>query len=220
MKAIFDFLRELRENNDREWFNAHKPEYLELKERFEKWVGELIERTADFDKEVRGLAVKDCVYRIYRDTRFSPDKTPYKTHFGAYIASPGGRNSNRAGYYVHLEPDGSLLGGGLYCPDPALLKRLRQDIYDNIEEFTSILQEKAFAKEFTGIDSTDKLKRVPAPFPPDFPQGDLLKYKHYDVVTYKPETFFEGTEAISRITEVFKKMYKFNRFLNYTVDEG
>ena len=144
MKAIFDFLRKLRDNNDREWFNAHKPEYLELKDRFEKWVSELIERTADFDEEVRGLAAKDCVYRIYRDTRFSPDKTPYKTHFGAYIASPGGRNSNRAGYYVHLEPDGSLLGGGLYCPDPALLKRLRQDIYDNIEEFTSILQEKAF----------------------------------------------------------------------------
>lgn len=220
MKAIFDFLRKLRDNNDREWFNAHKPEYLELKDRFEKWVSELIERTADFDEEVRGLAAKDCVYRIYRDTRFSPDKTPYKTHFGAYIASPGGRNSNRAGYYVHLEPDGSLLGGGLYCPDPALLKRLRQDIYDNIEEFTSILQEKAFAKEFTGIDDTDKLKRVPAPFPADFPQGDLLKYKHYDVVTYKPETFFEGTEAIARVAEVFKKMYAFNRFLNYTVDEG
>ena len=220
MKAIFDFLRKLRDNNDREWFNAHKPEYLELKDRFEKWVSELIERTADFDEEVRGLAAKDCVYRIYRDTRFSPDKTPYKTHFGAYIASPGGRNSNRAGYYVHLEPDGSLLGGRLYCPDPALLKRLRQDIYDNIEEFTSILQEKAFVKEFTGIDDTDKLKRVPAPFPADFPQGDLLKYKHYDVVTYKPETFFEGTEAIARVAEVFKKMYTFNRFLNYTVDEG
>lgn len=220
MKAIFDFLRKLRDNNDREWFNAHKPEYLELKDRFEKWVSELIEQTADFDEEVRGLAAKDCVYRIYRDTRFSPDKTPYKTHFGAYIASPGGRNSNRAGYYVHLEPDGSLLGGGLYCPDPALLKRLRQDIYDNIEEFTSILQEKAFVKEFTSIDDTDKLKRVPAPFPADFPQGDLLKYKHYDVVTYKPETFFEGTEAIARVVEVFKKMYTFNRFLNYTVDEG
>lgn len=220
MKAIFDFLRKLRDNNDREWFNAHKPEYLDLKDRFEKWVSELIEQTADFDEEVRGLAAKDCVYRIYRDTRFSPDKTPYKTHFGAYIASPGGRNSNRAGYYVHLEPDGSLLGGGLYCPDPALLKRLRQDIYDNIEEFTSILQEKAFVKEFTSIDDTDKLKRVPAPFPADFPQGDLLKYKHYDVVTYKPETFFEGTEAIARVAEVFKKMYTFNRFLNYTVDEG
>lgn len=221
MKAIFDFLRELRANNDREWFAAHKGEYLVLKEVFEKWVDELIGQIATFDDEVRGLTAKDCTYRIYRDTRFSPDKTPYKIHFGAYIAAPKGRNSDRAGYYVHLQPDGCLLGGGLYCPDSSLLKRVRQDIYDNIEEFTSILENKAFAEEFvSGIDDADKLKKVPAPFPADFPQADLLKYKHYDIVTYKPETFFEGKEAIGRIAGVFKKMYAFNRFLNYTVDEG
>lgn len=165
MKEIYDFLRELRENNDREWFNAHKKRYVELKAWFDEWVGKLIEKTAGFDEEIEGLNVKDCVYRIYRDVRFSPDKSPYKTHFAAYLASPGGRNSQRAGYYVHLEPDGSLLGGGLYCPEPSLLKKLRQDIYDNIEEFTSILEEKKFAAEFAGIDATDKLKKVPAPFP-------------------------------------------------------
>ena len=159
------------------------------------------------------------MYRIYRDVRFSPDKSPYKTHFAAYLASPGGRNSQRAGYYVHLEPDGSLLGGGLYCPEPSLLKKLRQDIYDNIEEFTSILEEKKFAAEFAGIDATDKLKKVPAPFPSDFPQGDLLKYKHYDIVTYKPDSFFTEKDAQAKIVDVFQKMYRFNRFLNYTVDE-
>lgn len=220
MEEIFDFLRELREHNDREWFNLHKEHYLVLKEKFEKWVEELIGKTAAFDEEIGGLSVKDCVYRIYRDTRFSPDKTPYKTHFAAYIAAPNGRNSRRAGYYVHLEPGGSLIGGGLYCPDPTLLKKLRQDIYDNIEEFTSIFRSKEFSGEFKGLDETGKLKKVPAPFPPDFPEGDLLKYKHYDVVTYKPEAFFEGTGAQERIIEVFKKMYPFNRFLNYTVDES
>ena len=121
MKEIYDFLRELRENNDREWFNAHKKRYVELKAWFDEWVGKLIEKTAGFDEEIEGLNVKDCVYRIYRDVRFSPDKSPYKTHFAAYLASPGGRNSQRAGYYVHLEPDGSLLAGGLYCPEPSLL---------------------------------------------------------------------------------------------------
>lgn len=220
MEEIFGFLRELREHNDREWFQDHKERYMVLKARFELWVGELIEKMAAFDGEIRGLSVKDCVYRIYRDTRFSSDKTPYKTHFAAYIAAPGGRSSRRAGYYVHLEPGGSLLGGGLYCPDGPLLKKLRQDIYDNIEEFVTILRSDNFRSEFTGIDGTDKLKRVPAPFPSDFPEGDLLKYKHYDVVTYKPDAFFEGPEAHDRMMEVFRKMYPFNRFLNYTVDEG
>lgn len=219
MKEIYDFLRELRENNDREWFNAHKKRYVELKAWFDEWVGKLIEKTAGFDEEIEGLNVKDCVYRIYRDVRFSSDKSPYKTHFAAYLASPGGRNSQRAGYYVHLEPDGSLLGGGLYCPESSLLKKLRQDIYDNIEEFTSILEEKEFAAEFAGIDATDKLKKVPAPFPSDFPQGDLLKYKHYDIVTYKPDSFFTEKDAQAKIVDVFQKMYRFNRFLNYTVDE-
>lgn len=219
MKEIYDFLRELRENNDREWFNAHKKRYVELKAWFDEWVGKLIEKIAGFDEEIEGLNVKDCVYRIYRDVRFSPDKSPYKTHFAAYLASPGGRNSQRAGYYVHLEPDGSLLGGGLYCPEPSLLKKLRQDIYDNIEEFTSILEEKKFAAEFAGIDATDKLKKVPAPFPSDFPQGDLLKYKHYDIVTYKPDSFFTEKDAQAKIVDIFQKMYRFNRFLNYTVDE-
>lgn len=219
MEEIYNFLRELRENNERDWFHAHKKQYLELKAWFDEWVGKLIEKVAGFDEEIQGLDAKDCVYRIYRDVRFSPDKSPYKTHFAAYLAFPRGRNSQRAGYYVHLEPDGSLLGGGLYCPEPSLLKKLRQDIYDNIEEFTSILKEKEFALEFAGIDATDKLKKVPAPFPADFPRGDLLKYKHYDVVTYKPDTFFMGKEVQVRIVEVFRKMYRFNRFLNYTVDE-
>lgn len=220
MREIFDFLRELREHNDREWFLAHKERYTALKIRFECWVEELIAKTAAFDEEIRGLSARDCIYRIYRDVRFSPDKTPYKTHFAAYLAAPRGRNSGRAGYYVHLEPGGSLVGGGLYCPDAPLLKKLRQDIYDNAEEFASILRSDDFRSEFAGIDETDKLKRVPAPFPSDFPEGDLLKYKHYDVVVYKPDVFFEGPDAQDRIVEVFRKMYPFNRFLNYTVDEG
>ncbi len=195
MKEIFDFLRRLRQNNDREWFNEHKSEYLKLKAEFELWVGLLIEKIAEFDGEVRGLAVKDCVYRIYRDTRFSPDKTPYKTHMAAYICAPRGRNSGRAGYYVHLEPNNSLIGGGLYCPEPALLKRVRRDIYDNIEEFTGILRNKEFVGEFKKLDQDGMLKKVPAPFPAGFRERDLLKHTHYDGITRRPASFLEGQEA-------------------------
>lgn len=218
MKEIFDFLRKLRENNEREWFNEHKAEFLKLKTEFESWVQQIIEKIAEFDEEVKGISARDCVYRIYRDTRFSPDKTPYKTHMAAYICAPRGKNSERAGYYVHLEPDNSLLGGGLYCPQPGLLKRVRQDIYDNIDEFTSILRSKEFSKEFSGLDRDGMLKKVPAPFPSDFPEGDLLKHKHYDVVSRKPDSFFEGERVLEKVVKVCKVMQPFNRFLNYTVD--
>ncbi len=216
---ILGFLRELKENNNREWFQENKSCYQQLKGEFEGLVDEMIAKIALWDEEVANLKAKDCVYRIYRDVRFSPDKSPYKTHFGAYICGFRGRNSGRCGYYLHLEPDACLLGGGCYCPEPALLKRLRQDIYENIEEFTSIIREPEFAAEFPVIGAEGKLKKVPAPFPADFPEADLLKNKNYDVLSMKPDKWFEAVDFPDKADAVFKKMYKFNRFLNYTIDE-
>lgn len=218
IKEILEFLRELRENNNREWFAENKQRYQLLKDGFEGLVEELIGKIALWDEEMKGIKAKDCVYRIYRDVRFSPDKQPYKTHFAAYICAFRGKNSERCGYYFHIEPDTCLLGGGVYCPEPALLKRLRQDIYDNIDEFTAILNDPEFAAEFPQLDQADKLKKVPSPFPADFPAGDLLKYKHYDVVAVKPDSWFESEDLPDKADGVLRKMYKFNRFLNYTID--
>lgn len=159
VKDILAYLRELRDNNNREWFAENKARYQELKAGFEELVDELIGRIAVWDGEVKNLTARDCVYRIYRDVRFSPDKSPYKTHFGAYICGFRGKNSGRCGYYFHLEPDGCLLGGGCYCPAPPLLKRIRQDIYDNIEEFTAIIRNPEFKTEFPEIDQDGKLKK-------------------------------------------------------------
>lgn len=217
---VFEFLRTLREHNDREWFNENKPRYLELKSFFEEIVGRLIERIAIWDEDVQGLRAKDCIFRIYRDMRFSQDKIPYKTHFGAYISGFGGRNSGRCGYYLHLEPGGSLLAGGCYNPSPTLLKKIRQDIYENVEEFVSIVQNPDFVKEFHGIEETGKLKRVPRPYPEDFVEGDLLKYKHYDIYTYREDRWFENDDWLDQAEKVFKKMYPLNRFLNYTIDNA
>ena len=192
IRDILTFLRELQENNDREWFAGQKPRYQKLKEGFDELVDRLIAQTAVWDEEVKNLKAKDCVYRIYRDIRFSPDKRPYKDHFAAYICG--------------------------YCPEPALLKRIRQDIYENIEEFTSIIREPEFIAEFPELDTDDKLKKVPAPFPADFPEADLLKHKHYDVMSVKPEAWFESDDLLQKVDAVFRKMYKFNRFFNYTID--
>ncbi|MEI3153982.1 MAG: DUF2461 domain-containing protein [Odoribacter sp.] len=197
IKDIFAFLKELRENNNREWFAEHKATYIHLKSGYEELVDELIGRIALWDEEVRNLKAKDCVYRIYRDVRFSPDKSPYKTHFGAYICGFRGRNSGRCGYYIHIEPGRSLLGG-CHCPEPALLKRLRQDIYDNIEEFTEIIREPEFAAEFPDIYLDGPRKSKIGSFSADFSEADLLKHKHYDVCSLKSDVWFESEDVVDK----------------------
>ena len=145
---IIQFLKELQVNNNREWFQANKSRYDVLRKNFIENVQLLIDRIGLFDPEVAGLDAKDCLFRIYRDIRFSPDKTPYKRHFAAYIASCGGRGSERGGYYIHLEPGGCMLSGGVWCPPPALLKMLRKDIYENIEELVEILENNGTIEDY------------------------------------------------------------------------
>lgn len=219
LKEILLFLRELRDNNNREWFNANKERYLPLKEKYDLFTGTLIDKIALFDPDIKGVEVKDCVYRIYRDVRFSPDKSPYKIHFASYIATKGGMNSARGGYYLHIQPDRCFLAGGIYCPEPAVLKRLRQDVYDNMDEFKQIIGSEEFKKENLKLDDTNSLKKIPAPFPKDYPDGDLLKHKDYTAGCAKPDSFFETGDALNKILAVFQKLYPLNRFLNYTIDE-
>lgn len=216
-EQILSFLRELGAHNNREWFLENKPRYDALREGFIDEVQALINRIALFDPEVAGLEARDCLFRIYRDIRFSPDKTPYKTHFAAYIAR-GGRKSERGGYYLHLEPGHSLLSGGVWCPPPALLKKLRQDIYDQIEEFASIIEAPAFKRVFPELDG-ETLKRMPAGFPADSPYGYILRHKDFCVSSVKPDAFFREDDWMERVVADFRLLLPFNRFLNYTVDE-
>ena len=145
MEDIIRFLEQLRRHNNREWFEANKLWYRDVKARFDGLVARLIDAIAAFDPSVAGLAVKDCTYRIYRDTRFSPNKEPYKTHFGAYFC-PRGKKSGYAGYYFHVEPQGDgligghLLSAGLYMPEPNVLKSVRDEIFDNGERFAAAVR--------------------------------------------------------------------------------
>lgn len=214
---ILEYLRGLRSHNNREWFQDNKDRYDALRQGFIDEVQELINRIALFDPEVTGVEAKDCLFRIYRDIRFSPDKTPYKIHFAAYI-SQGGRASERGGYYIHLEPDGCLLSGGVWCPPPPLLKKLRQDIYDHIDEFTAILEEPSFKATFPVLEG-DMLKRMPAGYPADSPYDYILKHKDFSVASYRPDAFFLEADWMDKAVDCFKMLLPFNRFLNYTVDE-
>lgn len=218
IQKILDFLKALAENNNREWFAAHRNDYLEAKDTFEHLVEKLIPIVLEIDPAVGHLEIKDCTYRIYRDIRFSPDKRPYKTHMGAYI-NRRGKKSPYAGYYIHLEPThGSLWGGGLYCPDADTLRAVRMDIYDNIDEF--LVLNNSLEKSGFVLSREDSLKKIPAGFPRDFPHGEFLKMKHYDM--YRPITddvLCDENRLIEETRRAFAAMMPMNRFLNYTIDE-
>lgn len=219
MDNILRFLSELKNNNNREWFAENKVWYDQVRSEFEQLSKNLILEISKFDEEIKHVEVKDCVFRIYRDTRFSHDKTPYKTHFGVYIATAGGRKSQRGGYYLHLDPAGCFVGVGVWCPQPAVLKALRQSVYDNIEELNEIRQNPDFSQYFNSFFEEDKLKTVPRGFPKDFPDAELLKLKHY-LVEYKlNDSILGATDFLPQIAGIFKCAYPLNLFLNYTVDE-
>lgn len=216
---ILQFLSELKINNNREWFTENKERYEAAKSVFEDICTKLIIEIARFDEDIKLVNARDCIFRIYRDIRFSHDKTPYKTHFGAFIAAAGGRKSNRAGYYLHLDPDGCFVASGIWCPPPELLKALRRSIYDNIEEFEEIISDADFKKFNNKFYDDEKLKSIPAGFPKGFRQAELLKLKHYMVESKLDVDFFADEKFVSKLAEIFKSAYPLMKFLNYTADE-
>ena len=214
-KSTYEFLINLKQNNNREWFQANNSWYNEAKLDFEQFVTALIAEISKFDPQIGLVKPLDCIFRIFRDVRFSKDKSPYKTNFGAYIV-PGGKKSGLAGYYFHIDPGECFVAGGIWHPDPDTLKKLRKEIYENIDEFLSILNNKEFSKHFDQIYG-EKLVNPPAGYPADFPHIDLLKYKDYNV--YKE---FSCQELLTKnIVEyagrLYNLMYPFNRFINYSL---
>ncbi|MDD4993015.1 MAG: DUF2461 domain-containing protein [Paludibacter sp.] len=219
IENIIRFLSELNVNNNREWFAENKAWYDQVRIEFEKLSKDLIAAISTFDEDIKHVDVKDCVFRIYRDTRFSHDKTPYKTHFGVFIASAGGRKSQRGGYYLHLDPAGCFVAAGVWCPQPDLLKALRQSVYDNIDELNEIRNSTSFSQYFNSFYEEDKLKTVPRGFPKDFPDAEMLKLKHYMVEYKLDDKLISSPDFVQKLTEIVKCAYPLNRFLNYTVDE-
>lgn len=212
MKTILDFLAVLKQNNNREWFDQHKKHYLEVKSKHELLLGKVIEEISHFDPITGKPEPKDCVFRIYRDIRFSSDKLPYKAHMGAFIAR-GGRKSVRPGYYLHLEPGNSMIGGGIYMPQPDVLKKIRNEIYFDSLTFRKILEEKSFNNLF-GTLYEDKLLRNPKDFDADFADIDLLRYKSYFVERYFTDEQVLSDNFIPLVVDSCKAMIPFHLFLN------
>jgi len=174
MKLIADFLSDLKQNNNKLWFDAHKAEYKAALDAFTQIVAAGIEEVSRAVEPLDGLRPQDCVYRIYRDVRFSPDKTPYKSHFAAFIG-PGGRKSE-AGIYFHFSPDSVFMGFGEYQPDGEQIKGLRQELDYNFGEFQKLINSQKF-KAFWGEPKGEKLKTLPKGYQADNAAIEYLKFK-------------------------------------------
>ena len=219
MKNIIDFLAALQQNNNREWFEDNKAWYREVRGEFDGFVARLIDGIAAFDSTVGGLAVKDCTYRIYRDTRFSKNKEPYKTYMGAYVCR-NGKKSGYAGYYFHIEPSGKgvvgrhLLSAGIYLPEPDVLKSIREEICDNGQRFTALIKR---AKGFR-LSEDSKLSRYPLGFPQDSSYAEYLKLKDVYLEKFMEESFLTAPGLLENTLKEFRTTVGFVALLNRAVD--
>lgn len=209
--STLQFLRNLEKNNNREWFNENKTLYQEAQQDVISFVEKLMEEMADFDEEMGKLEAKKSVFRIYRDTRFSKDKTPYKTNFGAGLGM--GKGNKISGYYLHIEPGKSFLAGGVYKPEPSVLKTIRQEISAFGDEFKAILEQDEFRNYFRGLSVEDKLKKVPQGFEKDDKMAEYLKLKHFIVTHPISDEQLLSENAVKEFTKIFKAMKPLNDFL-------
>ena len=215
MKNILNFLNELNENNNRDWFIDNKDKYETAKNQFEELVNILIMKIKEFDPVLDVNSAKECAFRIYRDVRFSKNKEPYKTNMGAYIAK-GGRKSELAGYYIHIQPGESFAGGGLYCPQTKVLKAVRDDIFHNSSQIKKIINNKEFNTAFPQLYG-EKLKTAPKGYPKDFPDIDLLNYKSYTVIKPFSDKEILSLDFLDKVLAVFKIQKPLNDYLNNVI---
>ena len=211
------FLQKLSKNNNKPWFDGHRDDYTIAKEDFESLVTDILGRLAATEPLFKEQKAKDCIFRIFRDVRFGKDKTPYKSHFGAFF-SKGGRKFPGAGYYLHIDPGGkSFAGGGLWVPEPPLLKAVRQEIDYNFKEFSAIIGDKKFKKLFNTIDG-EQLKKLPQGYSEDNPAIAFLKMKSFTVGHNITDSDITGKNFEKKVIEVFATMKPFVDFLNRAVD--
>ena len=217
MQEVLNFLSELKENNNKEWFDLNRDRYQECRKKVLFLTELIIHEAGKFDPEIGIQNPKDCLFRIFRDVRFSNDKTPYKTNMGSFIAK-GGRKSVSAGYYLHIQPGASFVGGGSYCPPADALKAFRTEIFDHPEEFKGLIDKESFKKVYPEM-YDDKLKTAPKGFPKDFPELDLLKYKSFAFTSTLSDSEMKSDVLVEKILGSMKELYPVNRFLNTALDK-
>jgi uncharacterized protein (TIGR02453 family) len=216
--TVLPFLKKLSKNNNKPWFDENRASYISAKSEFESFVQSLISSYGKFDPTVAHLLPKECIFRINRDVRFSKDKSPYKTNFGAFINS-GGKKSPLAGYYLHIEPGGSFVGGGLYMPMPDMLAKVRQEIDYNLPEFKSIVSSAVFKKQYKDLHRGEdiSLTRVPKGYEPSNPAAEYLKLKSLIAMRPLSDEEVQSKDLEKTCVAAFKALKPLVEFVNRTV---
>ncbi len=209
---ILRFLDELRKNNNKIWFEQHRPDYAAARGAFEQLIDELIDEFRVPD-HLQGLTAKDCIARIYREIRFTRDKSPYKTNLAALIA-PGGWRSTYLGYYLSIAPHGqSMVAGGLYLPTPEQLNRFRQVIADNADTFKKIIGAEDFLQAF-GFLEGERLKTAPKGYDRTHPEIALLQLKQITVVHHFSDQEVVAHDFSAQVAKICQAMKPFLAYLS------
>ena len=215
----FRFLSGLRKNNSKAWFDAHRSDYAAARANVEDFMQAVIDSLGAKDPSIAGQTAKDCLFRINRDIRFSSDKSPYKTNFGASV-NRGGRKSRFAGYYIHLEPAASFSGGGLWMPMPPELARVRQEIDYTLPDLQKILNAASFRKYYPGLyaEKEVSLARVPKGYAMDNPAAAFLKLKSFFAMSPLDNDTLVSKQAVSETVKRLVAARPLVDYLNVAVD--
>lgn len=211
--TTFKFLSDLASNNNRDWFLLNKERYEDARLNVLEFAEDVLFGISNFDPAIPSvLTPKDCVNRIYRDVRFSKDKTPYKNNFGIGF-SPNGKKFIGPGYYLHLHPEDSFIGGGCWMPEAELLKAIRQEIDYNGGDFRKVVENPLFVNFFGNLDSEHKLKTCPKGYDLDHPEIDFLKFKSFTFSHKLTQKVLSSSSAVEKVIDGFAKLYPFIAFL-------
>lgn len=219
--STLKFLKDLKKNNNREWFEKNRKVYEAAKEDMVAMINAVIAQLGRKDNTIAGLAAKDCVYRINRDVRFSKNKAPYKNNMAASLIS-GGKKSDNAGYYIHIQPGGeSFIGGGRYMVEPDQLKKIRQEIDYNWEEFSKIIHNKKFKATYGELERSEgmSLSREPKGYEKGNPAIEYIKLKSWVAITPLTDADLTGRDLVKKITAILETLQPLIVFLNRAISE-
>lgn len=218
-KSTLDFLTKIKKNNNRDWFEKNKDKYISARDNVADLIDAFLKEAVKFEKGLANLSSKDCVYRIYRDVRFSKDKKPYKNNLGASV-NVGGKKAMNAGYYIHIEPGRAFIAGGMWMPPTDQIKMIRQEIDYNGKDIRSILKKKDFKAYYGGLDKEYALKSSPKGYPKDHPDIDLLKLNSYIVFHKFTDAQVMKKDFPKQLAKGAKIMKPFLDFLNTAIHVG
>ncbi len=214
-----EFLRELKANNNKEWFDANRKRYEKVKSDYLALAADLLESMKKIDPALEMLTAKDCIFRINRDIRFSADKSPYKTNLGI-VLQPGGKRMSRAAYYFHIEEGASFAGGGLWMPESALLLKVRKEIHYFFPDLTEILEKPDFKKYYGALDIEEgqKLSRPPKGFEADDPAIEFIKLKSFTTSAPISDDLLTSKNLVENISVRLEALKPFIQFINRGLD--